>query len=110
MRAVLLLLALLIAQSAIAADDVHKRLDALERRIEKLERSKAQVKTTATKDRAVWRSLKVGMTKDEIRDVLGEPGRIAAGEVLIFWYWNYPNGGSVTFDERTGRATNISEP
>lgn len=43
---------------------------------------------------ANWRSLKTGMSYDDVRMTLGEPVRIAGGEVA---FWFYPNKGSVTF-------------
>jgi hypothetical protein len=43
---------------------------------------------------ANWRSLKTGMSYDEVRTTLGEPPRIVGGEIA-FWY--YPNRASVTF-------------
>ena len=41
-----------------------------------------------------WRSLKRGMSYDEVRAILGEPSRIRGGS---FTYWDYLNRGWVTF-------------
>ena len=41
-----------------------------------------------------WQQLKTGLRPDEVRSILGEPGRVNGGDVA-FWY--YANGGMVTF-------------
>ena len=46
------------------------------------------------KNLANWRSLKTGMSYDDVRMILGEPARIAGGEVA---FWFYQNRGSVIF-------------
>jgi hypothetical protein len=43
---------------------------------------------------ANWRTLKKGMSFDEVRAILGEPGRIQGGS---FTFWTYPDRASVTF-------------
>jgi hypothetical protein len=56
-------------------------------------------KVIATKDGwkslANWRSLKKGMSTDEVRAVLDEPVKVKASGVFAFW--NYSNRGEVTF-------------
>ena len=46
------------------------------------------------KSLANWRSLKNGMSYDEVRSILGEPARIEGG---TFAYWHYSNGAFVGF-------------
>lgn len=41
-----------------------------------------------TKPASAWDSLKVGMTKSEVTDLLGEPNRVVAGEDIIYWYYS----------------------
>jgi restriction endonuclease S subunit len=55
-----------------------------------------------------WRSLKTGMTVEEVRALLGEPIKTIDG-VRTLWY--YPNifRGYVSFDEK-GRLTVWNEP
>lgn len=43
-----------------------------------------------------WRSLKKGMTHEEVRAFLGEPTRIRGGN---YTFWFYPSSGAVTFYE-----------
>ncbi len=43
---------------------------------------------------ANWRSLKKGMSYDEVRALLGEPDRVRAGG---FTFWYYVNGGTANF-------------
>ncbi len=46
------------------------------------------------KSLANWRSLKNGMSYDEVRSILGEPSRIEGGTLA---YWRYSNGAFVGF-------------
>jgi hypothetical protein len=46
------------------------------------------------KSLANWRSLKNGMSYDEVRSILGEPSRIDGGSIA---YWYYSNRGRVMF-------------
>lgn len=57
-----------------------------------------------------WRSLRRGMTMEQVTDLLGEPGKVDAGSTFIFWYWGYPSGGSVHFDTDTNRVAGWDEP
>lgn len=56
--------------------------------------NKTTAQTDGWKSLANWRSLKTGMSYDDVRMTLGEPTRIAGGEVA---FWFYQNRGSVTF-------------
>ena len=47
------------------------------------------------KNKQNWRRLKNGMSKEEAKQILGEPDRIEAHGPLEFW--RYPNGGRVSF-------------
>lgn len=46
------------------------------------------------KSLANWRSLKNGMSYDEVRSILGEPSRVDGGSVA---HWYYSNRGRVIF-------------
>ncbi len=37
---------------------------------------------------SAWDALKVGMTKSEVTDLLGEPNRVVAGDDIIYWYYS----------------------
>lgn len=54
------------------------------------------VSSDGWKNLANWRSLKKGMSYDEVRGTLGEPARIKGGNIAI---WFYANRGDVTFYE-----------
>ena len=80
----------------------------LVRRIERLERANADLEQrvreleslvkaqppqppripglTASQDLANWRKLRIGMTMDEVRALLGEPGHVDAGPVTNWWW------------------------
>ncbi|MFC1534836.1 outer membrane protein assembly factor BamE [Thermodesulfobacteriota bacterium] len=55
-----------------------------------------------------WRKLEIGMTKDKVQSILGEPIKTIKG-VRTLWY--YPNiyRGHVSFDEK-GWLTGWNEP
>ena len=57
------------------------------------------------KSLANWRSLKTGMSNDEVRSILGEPTRIDGGNLAL---WHYSNSGSVRFF--LGKANEWQEP
>lgn len=46
------------------------------------------------KSLASWRSLKNGMSYDEVRSILGEPSRVDGGSIAN---WHYPNKGRLIF-------------
>jgi hypothetical protein len=46
------------------------------------------------KSLANWRSLKNGMSYDEVRSILGEPSRVDGGSIA---HWHYSNRGRVIF-------------
>lgn len=57
-------------------------------------RQKPAASTESWKSLANWRSLKSGMSPDDVRAILGEPSRVEGG---IVTYWTYPSRGEVTF-------------
>lgn len=112
------MLALTISFSCFSADSdritqLEKEVQELKVRITNLEspnnKSNQSPKTAMTTDGwkslANWRSLKNGMSYDEVRAILGEPFRIKGGDIA-FWY--YENRGDVTFYEH--RLKSWSEP
>jgi hypothetical protein len=77
--------------------DIRARVEALERRIERLERAQSSPTAKLSPKRQDWRSLSMGMTTGQVRAVLGEPGKVDTNQYYTTWYWNYPSGGSVQF-------------
>jgi len=61
---------------------------------------------SAQKDKSQWRRLQRHMSKDDVRNLLGEPMRVSVSR--FFEVWNY-FGGSVTFDGK-GRVDSWNEP
>ena len=55
-----------------------------------------------------WRKLEIGMTKDQVQSILGEPIKTIQG-VRTLWYYPSIYRGHVSFDEK-GRLTGWSEP
>jgi outer membrane protein assembly factor BamE (lipoprotein component of BamABCDE complex) len=55
---------------------------------------KPSISPDGWKTLANWRSLKNGMSYDDVRAILGEPSRINGGNMA---YWFYPNQSGVVF-------------
>lgn len=59
------------------------------------EASAAQASPTPVKDRGQWRKLHRRMSKDEVRNLLGEPDTISVSRFAESWYYQR---GDVIFD------------
>ncbi len=57
-------------------------------------------------DKSQWRKLQRGMSKDDVKKLLGEPGKVSVSKYYEFWYYA---GGSVTFDSKS-RLDSWNEP
>ena len=83
-------------------NQLEKDVQELKLRLSKLEapqgtstsQSKAVPSSDGWKLLANWRTLKKGMSYDDVRAILGEPTRIQGGD-LTFWF--FANRGQVTF-------------
>ena len=92
---------------------LEKEVRELKQRLTKLEapqnasvnQQKSIPSSEGWKSLASWRSLKNGMSYDEVRSILGEPTRIEGG-TLARWY--YSNRADVTFFN--DKVENWSEP
>ncbi len=81
---------------------LEKEVQELKIRLSKLEgpqtitnqQQKTIVSGEGWKSLANWRSLKNGMSYDEVRSILGEPSRVDGGSIA---FWHYSNRGRVTF-------------
>jgi hypothetical protein len=91
---------------------IESRLNDLEKRVSALEKSPSKSnnqskakssKTNASgwKNKANWRALRNGMTENEVRQLLGEAGKITSNQYTVTWDYNYPMGGSVSFDPKS---------
>jgi outer membrane protein assembly factor BamE (lipoprotein component of BamABCDE complex) len=85
--------------------ELKTRLTTLESPVNKAIVQKSTVTNDGWKSLASWRSLKNGMSYDEVKAILGEPFRIKGGDIA-FWY--YENRGDVTFYEH--KVKSWSEP
>lgn len=109
-------LATCIASSPLAHADDAQRIDLLElevndlnRRLMAIEQAIGQGTTSAapvrgsegSRDKRNWRQLERGMSKDQVRQLIGEPdrNRVSRNLGITFSDWHYPRGGWVTFME-----------
>lgn len=112
-RPLVVMLSALLSTSA-AAQSLDDRVRELERRVEQLEKQRNQPGTVErsanSRQLQNWRSLKTGMTETEVRSILGEPHKVDVNPVIVFWYYDFPRGGSVRFDGSSRRLEGWSEP
>lgn len=113
-----IVLAFFLATTSYAADSdrisqLEKEVQDIKQRLVKLEslnggsntQQKVIVSSDGWKHLANWRTLKVGMSYDEVRALLGEPSRVNGGIVAR---WLYASQGEVTFVEN--RVSSWREP
>ena len=94
-------------------EQLEKEIQELKLRVTKLESllsdsNKAQELVTTSegwKSVVNWRKLSTDMETSDVRNILGEPGRVDGGR---FTTWYYQNGGSVVFLE--GKVYKWMEP
>ena len=68
-----------------------------------------QVAPGAWRDRQSWRKLKIGMTMDDVRTLLGEKEKVVAGPI-IHWYWQKAGGQEVYFNSIDQTLLGWAEP
>lgn len=98
------------------SDEYAKRVERLETQLLSLEERIKVLEGTAAKippgsqsmkgsvdwkNRENWRALRKGMTKDEVRSLLGEPDYATASGSFETWYWTKRYGPNVTFHEES---------
>jgi len=60
-------------------------------------------------DVSLWRGLSHGISRDDVKRILGEPGKVSDLGFQVTWYYGYPSGGEVTFG-KDGMVQSWSEP
>jgi hypothetical protein len=75
------------------------------------EKSASSGLSVGWKDKNIWRKLQRGMSEDNVRGLLGEPGKIDVQTSGGGQFWFYPDalGGDVHFDA-SGHVDGWSEP
>lgn len=60
---------------------------------------------------AAWRRIEAGMTREQVKNLLGEPKRAFELDGSLVWYYSYSGAGagSVFFDS-AGRASSFQRP
>jgi hypothetical protein len=102
---------------AFGQGNIENRMQRLEMRVEALERANApaqppQPRGNTAKHRNLqnWRSLNLGMSESQVRNLLGDPHKIDNNQFFKTWYWDYPAGPQVTFDGKSGLLNKWNEP
>jgi hypothetical protein len=111
----------LLASTAVFGQSIEERIRDLERRVEQLERQSNNKSASAAsaaqivggqdgwKRQENWRSLKRGMTEDDVKGLLGDAHKVDTFGSFSVWHYNPPTGGDVRFS-RAGRLEAWSEP
>ncbi len=119
---ILIFLLILIFTNSLSADQsseikkLETRIVELEKRVAKLEAlletsSKSEINySDKWKNKAQWRKLKIGVTMDQVRQLLGEPPKVNVRSFSITWYYPSASGGNVKFDTSTRKVDGWSEP
>jgi hypothetical protein len=90
--------------------ELEKKVTQLEQRIVKLEETILQLQKNQAKpisnspsrwkEKATWRSLRKGMSKSEVEQILGAPPKVAANSYYgDIWYYPDLQGGFASFDK-----------
>lgn len=101
------------------AQSLEDRVQDLERRVQQLESKQTGRPAIsapapgggpdAWRGQTNWRTLKRGMSQDEVRRILGEPHKVDAFRSFMVWQYGVGVGATVNFDDRGG-VTGWSEP
>lgn len=113
------------AGQGVPGDSLIHRIHLLERRAVDLERRVRDLEALITsefnrvrpvatsmqaEDVQNWRRLRLSMTMDQVRAMLGEPEQVAVTGPWTFWNWNSLGGAHVRFDNRSGKVDAWAEP
>lgn len=98
-------------------EQLERRAADLEARIGDLEQSRTTAKTQARfgpvsanwRDIQNWRQLRLKMTMDQVRALLGEPERVEVLGPFTIWRWESAHA-SVTFANERDKLESWSEP
>ena len=100
-------------------EKLQQKVSQLERKVARLEKlflinknttpsSQNSLNSDGWRDKQNWRRLEKGMSKVEVKQILGEPGKINTSSYGDTWYYPDALGGSIDFDG--GRVVGWSEP
>lgn len=92
---------------------LEKRALTLDQNISVLEQRSSVFKPPSTLTvKSNWRQLQMGMSKDKVLNVLGEPQKIEADSISERWYYSNRGilGPYVTFDPDSQRVKGWNEP
>lgn len=120
--AILVFLLILIFTNSLSANQsseikkLEARISELEKRVAKLEAlldssSNDEINYSEKwKNIAQWRQLRIGMTMNQVKQILGEPPKIHVGTYTTYWFYPDWSGGQVGFHTSSGKVDGWSEP
>ena len=91
----------------VQVSDLQARVISLEKQIASLSQIQGRTPSESTSDLTAWRSLTKGMSKTQVRKILGEPREINVQTYSETWW--YLGNGYVSFNN-SGIVTSWSEP
>jgi len=107
-------------------EDLRAKLERLQEKVKRLEgrvaqiekmlhsstdgnrRSQSGISPDGWESQENWRRLQKGMSKSEVRQILGKPGKVRTASYGDTWYYPDVLGGSVSFED--DRVDGWSEP
>ena len=100
-----------IAELERIVDELLERVSTLESQVQGSQSApNLTVSTGDATDIQNWRLLRMGMSEEEVKTLLGSPDKVEANQFFFTWYYDYPLGGKVQFDSESQRIEGWNEP
>lgn len=82
-------------------EELRLQVETLKKRVQELESTQTVDAPTVKKKKKTgnpWHALEVNMSKEDVRSLLGKPGRVDTWKTGEAWYYPNTRGGEVDFD------------
>jgi predicted PurR-regulated permease PerM len=90
--------------------DLQRRVSILEAQLQEPDVNFSSISSGDSTNIQNWRQLRMGMSEQAVESFLGSPSKVDVNEYFFTWYYNYPFGGSVTFDSQSRGVEGWNEP
>ena len=98
--------------------ELEQTVEQLQQRITTLEKKLGQSEPKSSivlqpgnyKEIRNWRQLRKGMSEQDVERLLGSAGKVVVSTYTIWWWYNDPGEGHVSFDAQSRKVEGWSEP